>query len=542
MDTDYRADKAWLLDIQRKLYAWSRSHPGEAWRDMWNWLTDPRNLRLAWRRVAGNRGARTAGVDGWTVKRIEARFGVQDFLAGLHRQLRAGSFRPSPVRRVMIPKRGRPGQHRPLGVPTVADRVVQAAVLHLLEPVFEAGFYPVSYGFRPRKACRDAVEHIRNAIRPAGKSDRPEPPYQWVIEGDIKGCFDNIDHHDLMGRLRRRLRDVKVRRLVRAFLKAGVLTGEAFLRSEAGTPQGGILSPLLANIALSAIEERYLRFIAPRRTRDGKAYARPGDAIRKFRHFERKAGRPVFLPVRYADDFVVLVAGTETQARAEKEALGHYLQRELKLMLSAEKTRVTALTEGFAFLGHRVRLRWDDRWGYWPRVEIPKEKVNDLRYRIKQTTNRGHTHLSFQDVIDALNPVLLGWGYFYQHCYGAKAVFSRADHYVWDRLRRWLRKKYPKTPRLVIRRRYWRRIGTRPRFRWVDQRPVALLADIKVARHNLAALRYPDYAMEVPESPVHNERCTPGSGKGAGETAGGNPVKGAPAPCSLTKGRKGKRR
>lgn len=161
MDTDYQADKAWLLDIQRKLHAHSRSHPDEAWREMWNWVIHPCNLRLAWRRVASNRGARSAGVDGLTVKRIEQRLGADRFLTELRDQLRHGSYTPSPVRRVMIPKRGKPGQFRPLGVPTVADRVVQASVLHLLEPIFEAGFYPVSYGFRPKKSCPDAVEHIR---------------------------------------------------------------------------------------------------------------------------------------------------------------------------------------------------------------------------------------------------------------------------------------------------------------------------------------------------------------------------------------------
>jgi RNA-directed DNA polymerase len=338
---------------------------------------------------------------------------------------------------VMIPKRGKPGQFRPLGVPTVEDRVVQAAVLQLLEPIFEAEFYTVSYGFRPKRSVRDAVEHLRLAIKPPKERSQPRrlsPVYQWVIEGDIKACFDNIDHHAVMMRLRRRVGDLKVTRLVLAFLKAGILAEEGFLRSDAGTPQGGILSPLLANVVLSAIEARYERFIAPGRTRDGKAYVRPGDQVRKFRHRERKAGRPVFLPVRYADDFVVLVAGSEEQARDEKEALAAYLGAELKLTLSAEKTHVTALTEGFDFLGHRIRLRWDDRWGYWPRVEIPKKKVRDLCHRIKQLTNRGHTCRSFQAVIDGLNPVLRGWGNFYRHCYYAKDVFTRVDHYAFAAL------------------------------------------------------------------------------------------------------------
>ena len=241
------------------------------------------------------------------------------------------------------------------------DRVVQAALLQLLEPIFEAGFLSVSYGFRPKRACRDALEHIRNAIRPVGEkteTDWPRPPYQWVIEGDIKGCFDNIDHHRVMTCLRRRVADRRVTRLVRAFLKAGVLSESALVRTKAGTPQGGVLSPLLANIMLAGIEGRYAKYVSPRLRRDGKPYARPGNELRKFRHYERKAGRLVFLPIRYADDFVVLVNGTEEQARAEKEELAVFLRNEMKLTLSPEKTHVTPLTEGFEFLGHRVRLRW----------------------------------------------------------------------------------------------------------------------------------------------------------------------------------------
>jgi hypothetical protein len=148
-------------------------------------------------------------------------------------------------------------------------------------------------------------------------------------------------------------------------------------------------------------------------------------------------------------------------------------------------------------------------------------------------TDRGQTHQSFQDVIDALNLVLQGWGYYYRHCYYTKAVFKRVDHYVWDRLRRWLRKKYPKTPRLEIRRQFWRRIGERPRFRWVDRHPVFLLADIPVGRHNLADRSYPDYATAEPDSPVQIESCTPGLGTGVGETTAGDCGTGAPAPCSL---------
>lgn len=500
VDSSYQADHAWLLDIQRKLYKWSRANPDDAYGDLWNWVTDFRNLRLAWRRVSGNRGARSSGADKVTVKDIIRGPGVMSFLSQVRRELRTGEYRPRPVRRIMIPKPGKPGKFRPLGIPTVKDRVVQAAILQLLEPVFEAQFLPVSYGFRPKKACRDALEHIRNAIRPTGEkteNDWPRPPYQWVIEGDIKGCFDNIDHHTVMTRLRRRIKDRKVCQVVLAFLKAGILERGAFQRTDTGTPQGGILSPLLANIVLSAIEERYHRYVKWSRRKDGQPYVRPGDELRKFRHRERKAGRPVYLPIRYADDFVVLVTGSEDQARAEKDALAAFLAEDLKLTLAEEKTHVTDLTKGFIFLSHRVRLRWDDRWGYWPRLEIPKDRIKGLHRRIKQLTTRCSILKSLQDIIDEINPLLMGWGRYYQHCYNAKAIFHRIDYYVWDRLWRWLKKKHPKTSRRQIYRKYWKRLPNRNRSIWTDLRPVAIMADLKVGRHDLIKLRYPDYAMDT---------------------------------------------
>ena len=204
MDTGRQADEGWLLDIQRKLYEWSQGNPGEAYRDMWNWVTDPRNLRCAWRRVASNIGRRTPGIDGETVESIARRQGVLLFLEGLRQELRDGSYRPAPARRKWIPKPGKPGKYRPLGIPTVKDRVVQSAVLNIIEPVFEADFAHTSYGFRPGRGCHGALEHIRRAIQPMRRGEdgrRTTPPYQWAIEGDIKGCFDHIDHHLLMDRV-----------------------------------------------------------------------------------------------------------------------------------------------------------------------------------------------------------------------------------------------------------------------------------------------------------------------------------------------------
>ena len=189
-----------------------------------------------------------------------------------------------------------------------------------MEPIFEADFYPVSYGFRPGQSVHGALEYLRILLRPRGNKTSAERrlPYQWAVEGDIKGCFDNIDHHGLMVRVRRRIGDNKVSRLVLAFLKSGILSGEQFLRTDSGTPQGGILSPLLANIALAAIEERYERHVWPRSSptplSDSAAIRRRAEWARSS---DRRKAQPVCMPIRYADDFILLVGASSEQSAEE---------------------------------------------------------------------------------------------------------------------------------------------------------------------------------------------------------------------------------
>ena len=276
---------------------------------------------------------------------------------------------------------------------------------------------------RPRKRETDGRRH--------------RTPYQWVIEGDIKGCFDHIDHHLLMDRLRQRIADRKMTRLVLQFLKAGVLSEEQFLRTDAGTPQGGVISPLLANIVLSAIEERYERWVCHRTKTQARRTCNGVAAALGARSTDRSAGRPVFFPVRYADDFVVLVSGSREAALAEKAALADQLRETTGLELAPDKTKITALTDGFEFLGHRGRYKWDRRFGYSPRVEIPKAKAADLRYKVKQLTSRSTIGWSLGQLLRKLNPILRGWGNFYRHCTGAGKVMASLDWYVSDRIWRW---------------------------------------------------------------------------------------------------------
>ena len=272
--------------MQTKLHQWAISDPDRRFDDLYNLVHDPAFLVVAWSRVRGNKGARSAGVDGVAPRSIV--FGAGELLGVLRDDLKARRFSPMPVRETMIPKAS--GKLRRLGIPTAADRVVQASLKLVLEPIFEADFKPCSYGFRPKRRTQDAIAEIHFFASPTRN-------YEWVFEGDITACFDEIDHVALMGRVRHRIGDKRVLGLVRAFLKAGILSEDAVHRdTNAGTPQGGILSPLLANIALSILDEHF--------TQKWEAL---GSEWKRSKH--RHAGGAINRFVRYADDCVTRTQG-----------------------------------------------------------------------------------------------------------------------------------------------------------------------------------------------------------------------------------------
>jgi RNA-directed DNA polymerase len=521
---------SWLRTVQRKLHARSVEQPGYVWRKLWGLVTDHRNLRVALARVARNMGARTAGVDGLTVRRV-LQAGAEQFLGSLRAELRTGAYRPSPVRRVLIPKAGQLGKYRALGIPTVKDRVVQAAVKNILEPVFEADFYPVSYGFRPGRSVHGALEHLRILLRPSKprKEEQRRLPYQWAIEGDIKGCFDNIDHHNLMVRVRRRVADAKVNRLVVAFLKAGVLSEDQVLRTRSGTPQGGILSPLLANIALSAIEERYARQVWPRHTpttlTDATAIQKRASQVRR----RDRAHRPILFPIRYADDFIILVSvppGPQQQERAEevarqeKAALTAVLKEELHLELSETKTLVTPVTRPLRFLGHHVRVRIHPSNGrIVSTAVIPKDRSQRLREQIKDLFRRATIGKSLANRLLRLNRVLRGWGNFYRHAWGAKHVFVGIDQYVWWTIYRWLKKKHHGVGMNRLVARYGWRKASRRGLRWGDGKIVPVeMGRIPVHHFKLGWMRPPDFANNTDGKPGAQRKGHAGFGTGRPET------------------------
>lgn len=413
-------DAAWhrVLVMQTKLHRWAKDDPGRRFDDLFNLVYDPWFLAAAWYRVTGNTGSRTAGIDGVVPRSITWQAG--ELLTDLQNQLRAREFTPVPVRRKSIPKA--PGKVRHLGIPTTADRVVQAVLKLVLEPIFEADFQPSSYGFRPRRRAQDAIAEIHYYATPTRG-------YDWVLEADIKACFDEIDHTALMGRVRRRIADKRVLALIVGFLKAGVLTEDGQHEDTiTGTPQGGILSPLLANIALSVIDDHFAA------KWDGL-----GPSWKRARH--RRNGGATMKLIRYADDFVVMVNGQREDAEALWDEVGQVIAP-MGLRLSVEKTRVVHIDEGFDFLGWRIqRRRWGGRTGKRAVYTYPSKKaLASIIDKVREWTRRAK-HRTLSDLLRRLNPVLRGWCTYFRHGVSSR-TFSYLDHYAFWRVFGWLRKRH----------------------------------------------------------------------------------------------------
>lgn len=419
--------EARVLEIQTKLHRWAADDPDRRFDDLYNLVCDPAFLLVAWRRVRGNKGARTAGVDGQTAHAVEAVRGVAAFLEDLRADLKAQRFEPLPVRERMIPKPGTRKRRR-LGIPVVRDRVVQGALKLVLEPIFEADFKPCSYGFRPKRRAHDAVAEIRMLASHS---------YEWVLDGDIEACFDEISHSGLLERVRGRVGDKRVMGLVKAFLKAGILTEGGVERdTNTGTPQGGIVSPLLANIALSVLDDYFAE-----RWDDHAERAK-----------RRRRGLPNYRITRYADDFVVMVSGTKAHAEAVQGEVAAVLSP-MGLALSKEKTDVVHINEGLDFLGWRIqRHRKRGTAKSYVYTYPSKKALRAITEKVRTLTRQG-TNLTLAVLLHSLNPVLRGWTNYFRAGVSSR-TFGYLRGYVWRRVIGWLRRKHRRSNWKQLRHRY----------------------------------------------------------------------------------------
>lgn len=353
-------------------------------------LLSQERLTRAFRKVKANGGK--PGIDGQTVEAFAEE--LTEEIVMLVRELRNKSYRPQPVERVVIPKDG--GGERELGIPTVRDRVVQQALLEILQPIFDPAFHPSSYGYRPGRSAHDAIAKAELFIRRYN--------LRHVVDMDLSRCFDTLDHDLILGGIRKRVADGSVLGLVRQFLQSGVMTGAGWQEAEKGSPQGGVISPLLANIYLDAFDREMM-----------------------------KRGHRI---VRYADDILILTRSKSAAENALKQA-SHYLEEELKLTVNRQKTEVVDSRDGVKFLGVEIHTVY---------TRIREKKICGLKEKVRKMTRRT-SPVNLAKVIKDLNPVLRGFANYYKVA-NCRGVFRELMQWIRRRLRAKQLKLWKKPKRL----------------------------------------------------------------------------------------------
>ena len=403
-----------MAEKQRFLAKTASEHPDHRFTNLYDLLHWDCWMHISAERVLARPGSQTDGVD--NVTRAAFKKDYERHMTALLDQLRRRTYEPQPVRRVYIPKHD--GKKRPLGIPTLRDRIVQEALRAILDPIYESDFYRHSYGFRKGRRTMDAIAVLMPLFNSSIK-------HYYVIEGDLQSYFDTVHHRTLMKLLRRRLKDRALLDLIWKFLKSGVMEGGLFARTESGVPQGGVISPLLANVYLNEFDQ----WAAAQWDLDPNARRR-----------NRRAGLGNYKMVRYADDFVVVSNASKAEVKATKQAIQQFLETKLHLTLSAEKTVITHVNDGFDFLGfHIQRKRVNGKWAVHLR---PTAKAKErVKRKLKNLTSRNWTWMDEHTRLTTLNAIVRGWAEYYRYASLLRDI-GEITEFAWFRYLYWLRKKH----------------------------------------------------------------------------------------------------
>lgn len=432
-----------ISEMQCKLATWSAADKERKFDRLLRLIANPVWLAEAARVTLSSSGAKSPGIDGVNKSTLEPILTTE--LECIRTQLLSGEYQPAPARRVYIPKAK--GKLRPLGIPTLRDRIVQRAMLMAMEPIWESDFHRDSYGFRPQRSVHHAIRAVKVQL-----TDNTYNKGRWVIEGDLASYFDTVHHRLLMRCVRRRIRDKRFLDLLWRFITAGHVDGGLFRASSNGVPQGGVISPLLSNIMLhefdAYLEVNYLCLKARNHRYAWNAGVRQGKpaAIRENRQL-----KPTVSYCRYADDFVVIVKGTKRDAEAIREEYRQFLEGQLKLTLNMEKTHITHVNDGFVFLGHRIIRKRGPTGVMRPVSTIPHEKSRGFAHRLT-TQLSGNYHMNKIDMMDSLNRQLAGWANFYQYTDYSARVYQHLDRIVFWKFAHWLARKFRVSIKSLIRR------------------------------------------------------------------------------------------
>ncbi|NHQ86281.1 group II intron reverse transcriptase/maturase [Iodobacter sp. HSC-16F04] len=430
--------------MQSKLAIWSSKDKERKFDRLLRLIAEPVWLREGARITLASSGAKTPGIDG--VTRVYMENHLQHELETLRVELLAGTFQPQAARRVYIPKSN--GKMRPLGIPCLRDRIVQRAILMVMEPIWESDFHTASYGFRKARSVHHAIRTVKLQLQDGGEQSTAG---RWIIEGDLASYFDTVHHRLLLKAIRKRIADPRLLALLWKFIKAGCVDRGLFRAASEGVPQGGVISPLLSNIMLHEFDAwMEAKYLNKKVRKDRWAWNFGIQNQRPIAIREQRQWKPAISYCRYADDFVVIVKGSKAQAETVRADCRAFLEEQLKLTLNLEKTHITHVNDGFVFLGHRIIRKRGSRGQMRVVSTIPWDKYRRFAEKLVKQLSSNYSK-NRMDMLASLNRQLTGWANFYQYTDFTATLFSKLDRAIFWKFGYWLARKYRRGFRSLMR-------------------------------------------------------------------------------------------